>query len=85
VTAAAILGRKESLSLMYFEQNLFISYAHLDDQPLTPGAMGWVTRFHATLKAIIGTRLGRDAKIWIDGKLRGNGVFSDEIVAQFKN
>jgi hypothetical protein len=70
--------------LMNFEQNLFISYAHIDDQPLTPGEKGWITRFHATLKAILSMRMGREAKIWRDEKLQGNDVFSDEIVAQFK-
>jgi hypothetical protein len=69
---------------MNFEQNLFISYAHIDDQPLTPGEKGWITRFHATLKAILSMRMGRDAKIWRDEKLQGNDVFSSEIVAQFK-
>jgi hypothetical protein len=69
---------------MNFEQNLFISYAHIDDQPLTPGEKGWITRFHATLKAILSMRLGREAKIWRDEKLRGNDIFSNEIVAQFK-
>ena len=69
---------------MSFEQNLFISYAHIDDQPLTPGEKGWITRFHATLKAILSMRMGREAKIWRDEKLQGNDVFSDEIVAQFK-
>jgi len=68
---------------MNFEQNLFISYAHIDDQPLTPGEKGWITRFHATLKAILSMRMGREAKIWRDEKLQGNDVFSNEIVAQF--
>jgi hypothetical protein len=69
---------------MGFEHNLFISYAHIDDQPLVPGDKGWITRFHATLKAILGMRLGREATIWRDEKLQGNDVFSDEIVARFK-
>ncbi len=69
---------------MNFEENLFISYAHIDDEPLTPGEKGWITRFHATLKAILSTRMGREAKIWRDDKLQGNDVFSDEIVARFK-
>jgi hypothetical protein len=68
---------------MNFEQTLFISYAHIDDQPLAPGEKGWITRFHATLKAILSTRIGREAKIWRDEKLQGNDVFSDEIVVQF--
>src|SRR5262249_5299362 len=69
--------------LMNFEQNLFISYAHIDDQPLTPGEKGWITRFHATLKKMLDMRLGRETKIWRDEKLQGNDVFSNEIVAQF--
>jgi hypothetical protein len=69
---------------MNFEQNLFISYAHIDDQPLTPGEKGWITRFHATLKAILSMRMGREAKIWRDDKLQGNDVFSNEIVARFR-
>jgi TIR domain-containing protein len=69
---------------MNFEQNLFISYTHIDNQPLTDGEKGWITRFHATLKALLSMRLGREAKIWRDEKLQGNDVFSDEIVARFK-
>jgi hypothetical protein len=69
---------------MNFEQTLFISYAHIDDQPLDPGQKGWVTRFHGTLKAILSMRMGREVKIWRDEKLTGNDVFSSEIVAQFK-
>ena len=69
---------------MKFEQNIFISYAHIDDQPLTPGQQGWITRFHATLEALLSMRLGRKAKIWRDEKLQGNDVFGDEIVTQFK-
>ena len=69
---------------MNFEQNLFISYTHIDNQPLTDGEKGWITRFHLTLNALLSMRLGRDAKIWRDEKLQGNDVFSDEIVARFK-
>ena len=69
---------------MTFEQNLFISYAHIDDQPLNQGEKGWITRFHETLKAILSMRLGGEAKIWRDEKLQGNDVFSDEIVEQFR-
>jgi hypothetical protein len=68
---------------MNFEQSLFISYAHIDDQPLDPGQKGWVTRFHGTLKAILSMRMGREVKIWRDEKLTGNDVFSSEIIAQF--
>ena len=30
---------------MNFENDLFISYAHIDNQPLTDGDKGWITGF----------------------------------------
>ncbi|WP_419910852.1 TIR domain-containing protein [Hoeflea sp.] len=66
-----------------FAQHLFISYAHIDNQPLTPEQQGWISRFHASLQAILSTRLGGEARIWRDDKLQGNDVFADEIVEQF--
>ena len=68
---------------MPFEHDLFISYAHIDNQPLTAEQQGWVTRFHATLFAQLSMRLGSVARIWRDDKLRGNDVFAEEIVQQF--
>ncbi len=68
---------------MKFEKQVFISYAHLDNQPLTPQQQGWITRFHASLSAMLSMRLGRPAEIWRDVKLTGNDIFADEIVQQF--
>jgi hypothetical protein len=68
-----------------FKTDLFISYAHIDDQPLSPEQKGWISRFHASLEALLSMRLGRKAAIWRDPKLRGNDVFGDEIVDQFSN
>ena len=68
---------------MRFEHDLFISYAHIDNQPLTVELQGCVTRFHATLSAQLSMRLGSVARIWRDDKLRGNDVFADEIEQQF--
>ena len=33
-----------------FETDLFISYAHIDNQPLTPEQKGWISRLHASLE-----------------------------------
>lgn len=66
-----------------FEKHLFISYAHIDNQPLTPDQQGWISRFHSSLEAMLSMRMGRKAEIWRDTKLAGNDVFSNEIVAQF--
>jgi hypothetical protein len=66
-----------------FEKHLFISYAHLDNEPLSAETQGWISRFHKSLEAVLSMRLGRKAQIWRDTKLAGNDVFADEIVAQF--
>lgn len=69
---------------MSFDQNVFISYAHIDNQPLTAEQQGWITRFHASLQALLSMRMGCKAAIWRDDKLRGNDIFADEIVGQFQ-
>ncbi len=68
---------------MPYDKHIFISYAHLDNQPLTPEQEGWVSRFHESLQTILTMRMGHKAQIWRDKKLRGNDSFADEIVAQF--
>lgn len=49
-----------------FENDLFISYARLNNQPEEEGADGWVTRFHARLEQELKQLTGRDLKIWRD-------------------
>jgi len=68
---------------MRFEKDLFISYAHIDNKPLTPEQQGWITRFHASLEALLSMRMGGKARIWRDNKLQGNDIFDREIVDQF--
>ncbi len=68
---------------MRFTKHLFISYAHIDNLPLSPEQQGWITRFHASLEALLSMRMGDKAQIWRDEKLQGNDVFTDEIVDQF--
>jgi hypothetical protein len=68
---------------MEFQRNVFISYAHIDNVPLSEQQLGWITRFHNTLSAMLNMRLGRKADIWRDSKLNGNDIFADEIIQQF--
>lgn len=67
---------------MPFDLHAFISYAHIDNEPLEPGQPGWVSRFHAVLKTRLSQRLGEPARLWRDDKLRGDDVFGDEIRTQ---
>ncbi|MEP7107932.1 MAG: TIR domain-containing protein [Ferruginibacter sp.] len=64
---------------MKFEQDVFISYAHLDDKPIDEGAKGWITEFHSLLETRLEQTIGRDINIWRDERLTGNEVFTPEI------
>ncbi len=65
---------------MKFENDIFVSYAHIDDQPLMEGQKGWISSFHRVLEIRLGQLLGRHPRIWRDPKLQGNDIFADRLV-----
>ncbi len=65
---------------MDFEHDVFVSYAHIDDQALIEGQKGWITNLHRALKIRLSQLLGKEPRIWRDPKLSGNDVFSDKLV-----
>lgn len=65
---------------MTFENDIFISYAHIDDQPLVEGQKGWISAFHRALEIRLAQLMGRPPALWRDPKLSGNDVFSDRLV-----
>ena len=64
--------------------DVFISYAHIDDQPLTEGEKGWITQFHRVLEVRLGQLLGEKPNIWRDKKIQGNDIFDEKIINAFK-
>ena len=68
---------------MEFEKDIFISYAHIDNESLREGQKGWITNFHRALEIRLSQIMGEAPRIWRDQKLTGNDVFSDEIIDQF--
>ena len=66
-----------------FEKDIFISYAHIDDEALIEGEKGWITEFHRALEVRLSQLLGERPNIWRDSRLDGNHVFSNEIISQF--
>ncbi len=70
---------------MTLDHHVFISYSHIDNQPLPTEKEGWVSLFHDALQQLLSVRLGANADIWRDKKLNGNDIFSDEIVDQFQH
>ena len=79
------MGRTEESqmsTLPNFEDELFISYAHIDNQPLAEGLKGWVETFHERLKIRLEQLTGEPARIWRDRKLQGNDIFAETLVAR---
>lgn len=65
---------------MEFENDIFVSYAHIDDQALIEGQKGWISSFHRALEIRLGQLLGHQPRIWRDPKLQGNDIFADRLV-----
>lgn len=70
---------------MPFENDVFISYAHLDNQPLAEGLKGWVETLHERLRVRLTQMLGEEVSVWRDPKLGGNDVFGETLIARLSN
>jgi hypothetical protein len=70
-----------------YQYDVFVSYAHVDNQPLPGTGEGWVTEFIAALKTRLGQKLGRaDAySLWMDPQLKGHAPLTGELVAKVQN
>ena len=63
-----------------YEHDVFVSYAHLDNDPIARGQSGWVDALAEKLQTEVCQRLGsRDVKLWIDRQLDGNHPITPEI------
>lgn len=63
-----------------FEDDIFISYAHIDDQPLTEGQKGWISSFHHALETRLAQLLVPEPGVWRDPKLQGNDKFEEKLI-----
>ncbi len=66
---------------MPFTNDVFISYRHLDNRPIT-GNTGWVDDFTEKLRTQLSFKLGRDPVIWRDPEIRGSEYFEGVILNQ---
>ncbi len=58
---------------------IFISYAHIDNQTLVEGERGWVSQLHSALKIRLAQVLGREVEIWLDRKVHGEDSFDPRL------
>ncbi|HCZ05260.1 MAG TPA: hypothetical protein DHV39_17885 [Verrucomicrobiales bacterium] len=79
------IGLQRNAGRKIIMNDVFISYAHIDDQALTEGQKGWITQFHRILDLRLGQLLGEKPTIWRDQKLQGGDVFDDKIVNAFRD
>jgi hypothetical protein len=64
-----------------YEHDVFVSYAHVDDEPEPGETKGWVTTLVSCLKTKLAQKLGRsDAfSLWMDHELLGHAGVSQQI------
>ncbi len=69
-----------------YKHDIFISYAHVDNELLPGAEKGWVTTLVNTLKKLLNQKLGRadSYSLWMDYKLRGNEAVTPDIDEQLK-
>ena len=68
----------------YYKHDIFVSYAHVDNEPLAGADTRWVTNLVTGLQPLLGQKLGRaDAySLWMDYELRGNEPVTPDILSQ---
>lgn len=62
------------------ENDVFVSYGHLDNRPLVQGQKGWISFFQYALDANLEQLLGAEVNIWRDAKLQGNDYISNTLL-----
>jgi hypothetical protein len=70
-----------------WQNDVFVSYAQVDDQPLSGAHDGWVGSLVDALKVLLGQCLGRtDAlAVWRDVQLPGHAPLTPEILARVRS
>ncbi|HBL30163.1 MAG TPA: hypothetical protein DD490_25285 [Acidobacteria bacterium] len=62
--------------------DVFVSYAHADDEPPAGATKGWVTTLADELRKVLRRKLGvREARIFMDHQLAGNKGVTAELLA----
>ena len=56
-------------NVMDFENDIFISYAHIDNLPLAKDQEGWISTFDRALAIRLAQLRGQHPRVWRDPKL----------------
>jgi hypothetical protein len=69
-----------------YKHDIFVSYAHVDNEPLAGAEKGWVTTLINSLKILLTKKIGRpdNFSLWMDNDLRGNVAITPNIKEQLE-
>jgi len=70
------------MSSKSYPNDLFISYAHIDNAFFPGGTKGWIDMLHERLEIRLAQLLGEKPNIWRDRKLRGYDDFEETLVIE---
>ncbi len=70
----------------HYKNDIFVSYACVDDEPFAGADKGWVTTLITGLKILLGKKLGSPElfSLWMDHELRGNTPATPHICKQLE-
>jgi hypothetical protein len=69
-----------------YNHDVFVSYAHIDDEPLVGAQRGWVTTLVNNLETVVRQKLGsKDLALWMDHELAGNQPLTPAIMSALGN
>jgi hypothetical protein len=76
-----VLGRllESVMPPLSFDWDIFISYAHIDNEHYSDIPHGWIDYLDERLKVDLASGLGRPLRIWRDPKLTGSDAFNNTI------
>ncbi len=64
------------------EHDVFVSYAHIDNEPLSGAKQGWISTFVRDVESVVRRKLfdrPQDFDVWMDHELAGNRPFGADI------
>jgi hypothetical protein len=80
--AIPIEGERSMSFVPGYKNDVFISYAHIDNDPFISGKQGWVDNFEEMLHKLVRGKSGEEVVFFRDPKLRRYGEFADQLMEE---
>ncbi len=80
-----ITESKKTGYLPDYQNDVLVSYAHIDDKPLTASQKGWIMSFHQALEIRLEQLLGADTRIWREDRARDQKSSGATRITAFSN